>query len=899
MTYGRMRLNNASKPIRHASALLLFGALLQSSFTFSSLTENRSYRAQQITAASISSLPRGGMDAIAGSGDWWLTDGELCAAISDVEHDAGIVAGGGSLIDIGFCDRRDDQWAYANVLTGLAKEKAIRAQRITATSDKRRAEITVSGEDQGLRQTLRYVLSDEHPGELVLWVEVERVAEGRAVQLSGMLTLYPNRAMTPYALSSYLPHYSLGFDHPEIDRNNVFSLVKGMMPADWNILLGSHAAEPSISYGVQLKSVYLSDSAGVDHKLPQFLVTLPHYSLHGWMTRPLWFDSDKPGLLQMAQSQLMDLDVGERMRAHFRIVPGKRADVAAISDRIYSGPLLSGSVNVAPVVVEINTAEGLPLSQRRIEQPGKFSVRLPSTARELQLTARSSWGETLTETLALPSELTGVVNAGALVFKQRSGVRLPRGEAMKLIFYGRDGTPTPRLRDDLLNFRRAGEPVEHSLVSNNVSLAGVASDPTMVYLPPGDYRVLATRGIEYSVTSTELQVRPGAMQELKIAAPQRELSSAWPSADLHVHASASFDSALPLSEQVRAFAAQGADIMVLAEHNRIVDGSAVVASMGLADQVTVIAGSELTGMSRTAEAPTTIGHSNIFPVVYRDALYAGGVPRVEATRLRGLIAQTRYRYPEAIFQLNHPRSADPLDADSAFFDHLSLGRSFEPGLPLTHSRNRSLLAVDPQSGFRDIDIDAMEVLNGADMKTYVASRRDWFALLKQGLSIKATGNSDSHKLDSAVAVPRNYIQLANRAAPASEKDFARAIRQGRLYFTTGPLLEITLGDAGLGDTVVGRKHTLTVMPRAASWVGLDTLRIYLNGRLWREQKITANERYSDSIHVARDSVLNVELSGPVTALYREVLPGFEPLALSNPIFIDADGDGHWQPPGIP
>lgn len=890
-----MRLFYSLANICRASAPVLLGVLAANALA-SDTPVSRTYRAEQISGSALVDLPRGGMDAIAGRGDWWLSDGELCVAISDVKHDAGIVAGGGSLIDIGFCARNDDQWAYANVLTGLAKEKAIRAQRISADKNAERAEITVVGEDQGLRQTLRYVLSAEHPGELALWVDVERLAKGRAVQLSGMLTLYPNRAMTPYALSSYLPQYSLGFDHPAIDRDNVFSLVNGMMPADWNILLGSHVAQPSISYGVQLKSVYLTDVDGHDHKLPQFLVTLPHYSLHGWMTRPLWFDSDKPGLLQMAQSQLMDLKVGERMRAHFRILPGERADVAAVSDRIYAGPTLSGSVNVAPVVVEINTLDGQPLSQRRIEEPGSFSLRLPVNVGELQLIARSAWGETITESLAAAN--SGSIDAGALVFKERSGIRLPRGQAMKLIFYGANGTPTPRLRDDLLNFRRDGKPVEHSLVSNNVSLAGVDSDPQTLYLPPGDYRVLATRGLEYSVSSRELQVRPGPMQNLVIEPPRRELDSGWLSADLHVHASASFDSALPLTEQVRAFAAMGADVLVLAEHNRIVDGSAVPSSMGLADQVTIVAGAELTGMARTTEAPTTIGHSNIFPLVYQDALYAGGIPRVEETRLRGLIAQTRYRYPEAIFQLNHPRSADPLDADSAFFDHLSVGKSFEPALPLTHSRNRSLLDSDPVTGFRDIDFDVMEVLNGADMETYAASRRDWFALLKQGLPIKATGNSDSHKLDSAVAVPRNYIQLP-KSRPLSEREFARAIREGRMYFSSGPLMVVSLGEAGLGELATGSRHILKVMPRTASWIGLDTLRIYLNGRLWKEQNIPANVLYSDNIHISRDSVLNVELSGPVTALYREVLPGFAPIALSNPIYIDADGDGRWQAPGIP
>ncbi len=891
-----MNLLTLRNGICRVSALLVLAALATPSLA----SEHSRYRAEQITAATLGELPRGGMDAIAGHGDWWLSDGELCVAISDVAHDAGIVAGGGSLIDIGFCGRHDDQWTYANVLTGLAKEKAIRAERIGAAYDKRRAEITVVGEDEGLRQTLRYVLSDEHPGELALWIEVERVAKGRSVQLSGMLTLYPKRSMTPYALSSYQPEFSLGFKHPEIDRNNVFSLVNGMMPADWNILLGSHVAQPSISYGVQLKSAYLTDRDGRDHKLPQFLITLPHYSLHGWMTRPLWFDSDKLGLFQMAQSQLMDLKPGEKMRAHFRILPGERPDVASVSDKLYTGPVLTGSVNVAPIVVEVSSSEGLPVSQRRIEEAGPFSLRLPAGTKRLLLTARSPWGETLSETLSVTDNKT--LDAGALVFKARSGIRLPRGTAMKLILYGINGTPTPRLRDDLLDFRRAGELVEQSLVSNNLSLAGVPSDPDMIYLAPGDYRVLATRGLEYSVTTSELRVRPGAMQVLSIEPPQRELDSDWLSADLHVHAGASFDSTLPLSEQVRAFVAQGADVLVLAEHNRIVGGGGLPEAMGLADQLTIITGSELTGMSRTSEAPTTIGHSNIFPVESRDELYAGGIPRVESTRLRGVIAETRYRYPHAIFQLNHPRSADPLDADSAFFDHVSQAKAFEPALPLSHSRNRSLLERDPNTGFRDIDFDVMEVLNGADMETYAASRKDWFSLLKQGLPIKATGNSDSHKLESAVAVPRNYIQLPKESKNKGlvfEEAFARAIRQGRMYFTSGPLMDVSLGQGGLGERIKGPSHKLTVLPRAASWVGLDTLRIFVNGRIFREVQISPNTPYSEIIQFSRDSVLNVELSGSVTALYREVLPGFTPIALSNPIFIDADGDDHWQPPGVP
>ena len=43
----------------------------------------------------------GGSDAIAGVDDWVLSNGILCAAVSDKDHDTGLTGQGGVLIDIG------------------------------------------------------------------------------------------------------------------------------------------------------------------------------------------------------------------------------------------------------------------------------------------------------------------------------------------------------------------------------------------------------------------------------------------------------------------------------------------------------------------------------------------------------------------------------------------------------------------------------------------------------------------------------------------------------------------------------------------------------------------------------------------------------------------------------
>ena len=47
-----------------------------------------------------------------------------------------------------------------------------------------------------------------------------------------------------------------------------------------------------------------------------------------------------------------------------------------------------------------------------------------------------------------------------------------------------------------------------------------------------------------------------------------------------------------------------------------------------------------------------------------------------------------------------------------------------------------------------------------------------------------------------------------------------------------------------------------------------------------------------------DALVTVEVEGVAEGIYAAILPGFTPLAFSNPIFVDADRDGRWTPPGF-
>ena len=45
--------------------------------------------------------------------------------------------------------------------------------------------------------------------------------------------------------------------------------------------------------------------------------------------------------------------------------------------------------------------------------------------------------------------------------------------------------------------------------------------------------------------------------------------------------------------------------------------------------------------------------------------------------------------------------------------------------------------------------------------------------------------------------------------------------------------------------------------------------------------------------------VTVEVEGPAEGRYSEALPGFTPFAFTNPIFVDVDGNGRFDAPGLP
>ncbi len=312
-------------------------------------------------------------------------------------------------------------------------------------------------------------------------------------------------------------------------------------------------------------------------------------------------------------------------------------------------------------------------------------------------------------------------------------------------------------------------------------------------------------------------------------------------------------------------------------------------------------GSELTSAFAGGESPYTTGHLNAFPLTLEPKAFRRGAFRVEGRRLRDILVDVRAAASAPFIQINHPRPDLRGDDIDTYFDHLAVaGEPLDPAKPLAQWPNSVLIEKSPKHGGRDLDVDAVELLNAEDLHRYRRIRADWLSFLLQGERLVATANSDSHRLGHVVGLPRTYVRVEDdRIERFDEAAFIAALRQGRAYGSTGPLFTVHLAEAEIGETLSGSKGVLEMSVAGADWIPVSEWRAYVNGELVHRAPIARGQSAALPLAFATDSFVTVEVEGPAEGIYRDVLPGFVPFAFSNPIFVDVDGNGRYDAPGLP
>jgi hypothetical protein len=871
--------------------------------------------AEQITLENASARVVRGSDSLGGVGDWALGNGVLCAVISDPDHESNLTPQGGVLIDLARCGVAQDEWVTLEGLVNMSRGQMLGASSIRAEPHREDGSVAIvtGARSLGLEIETTYRLGPDRPHALQIETRATRLPEttdetGRAF-LFGEVALHGRRQLAPFTLrldeagGGVLEDGSVGFAHPEVDPNDMLTMVRAILPADLHVLVGGDTQKPGVAYGLRLVGAELLSPDGSSTPLPFLAINGESFTMQGVFTRPLFFGGASIGWLELAQTLLMDIEAGETLVFNREILVGKRSDVASVTDQIWSdAPRVRGRVEPG-ARVHIDTSTGTPVSQVRPDAGGAFSLALPTGSYGLRVEAPAD------RRLERSFEVTEEgLDLGLLALEPTGRVLLPRGRPMRLVFLSNEGREAPRFDDDLLGYRVGTEAYRGSQYGPDVALGGIPSDPESVQLAPGRYRVIATRGPEFGLTRADLEVAAGQDVALRIDSPERILTHpGWLAADFHVHTEWSDDSNFPVDRQIAAFHAEDADVIVSTEHDRVVDYRPTIERLGLGGQLVSLVGSEVTSSAQAGESPFTAGHSNAFPLPFEPFRYRGGSPRIEGRRLRTMIGDVHALPGSPLVQLNHPRTKRGGSGDLNYFTHLAVaGEPYQPASPLQTPPNQVLLERDPATGVRDLDFDLIELWNGDSMQQFRSVRADWYSLLLQGEYRPAVANSDSHVRAELLAYPRTYVQVPPdmSATAFDESTFIEAVRAGRSYGSSGPLLDVYLVGpdgtrTGLGGLHPGASADLVVIVRSVPWIPVSHLRVLWNAGEVYDAPLHESGTARIPLEIERDGFVTVEVRGPLSADYAAVARGFEPFAFTNPIFVDADGDGSFSAPGLP
>ena len=421
-------------------------------------------------------------------------------------------------------------------------------------------------------------------------------------------------------------------------------------------------------------------------------------------------------------------------------------------------------------------------------------------------------------------------------------------------------------------------------VAVRIGVVYTRNGKAMLSLPPGDYILHAGRGFEWGVECSAISLRAGETKQVALQLRREVPTAGWIAADSHIHTlTHSGHGDAKIEERMLTIAGEGIELAVATDHNHHTDYAPSATSMGVAERFTPVIGNEVT---------TKHGHFNVFPIE------AGArVVNYEQEDWAKLLPEIRATPGVKVITLNHPR-----DLHSGF---IPLGGvQFNPKT----GRHRQEDALD---------IDAMEVITSAAMQSDIhLLYKDWFALLNRGHRIAAVASSDSHDVNRFIlGQGRTYVAAKDADAANLDLDEVwRSYKEGRLLVSLGLLAQLKVNDKfTVGDLATGLAERIKVEATVfgPAWTQADHIELFANGILIREQQIEDNHRAGEKARIvwqlpkpAHDVHLVVIATGPgVTEPFWEIPRPYQPssktfvprvVGSTNPIWLDADGDGRFE-----
>lgn len=307
------------------------------------------------------------------------------------------------------------------------------------------------------------------------------------------------------------------------------------------------------------------------------------------------------------------------------------------------------------------------------------------------------------------------------------------------------------------------------------------------------------------------------------------------------------------------------------------------------------------GQEVTATLPE---HTNMFGVEPRfDLNLRGGCVEWWGLDIAELFQAIRDRGARVV-QLNHPREG------CNYMCLIEYNRI--TGLPGMTDPTR--LGFDAGAALWDWNFDVLEYQNGNQQVFIRAGHEkdsgtfeDWMSFLNLGHKITAAANTDVHNW-GIPGCPRNYFPSStDHPAEFDQDELMTALLNGRVVASTGAFARVNInGTAGMGDLVTDTDGAvdLSVHIEAAPEIDVTHFKVFVNC----DQAVNAAAtspagvvKYDGTLAVPVSADAHIVVLGFGHDYLPRGLPQFDPTQVprftANAIYVDADGNGVFDPPG--
>jgi hypothetical protein len=454
----------------------------------------------------------------------------------------------------------------------------------------------------------------------------------------------------------------------------------------------------------------------------------------------------------------------------------------------------------------------------------------------------------------------------------------------KVQFLGRDGTPDPDFG------HQTGEWAVHSV---RYSEDGRFSQP----LPPGKYQAIVSHGAEYDAAFIDLEVQRGNATPLTAVLVRSVQTPGWISADFHSHSSPSGDNTSSQLGRVLNLLCEHIEFAPCTEHNRLSTYDPHLERLQARHLLATCTGIELT------DNPGDVNHHNAFPLVQKPRTQDDGAPLSDAdmeVKIERLALWDGNS--EKLVQQNHP------DIGHLFFDKDGDGKP-DGGFSKAFGFMDVIEVHPPHMIFQP------PMTSGATR--YNNTIFNWLQLLNQGYRIPGVVNTDAHYNFHGSGFLRLYLASpTDDPAQLETLDMVHSAEHGHMVMTSGPYLEVLLVADEAGEKKTGTpgddlslpdgKATLKIRVQCPNWFDIDRVQVFLNGRPERSLNFTRSttpDRFTGGtvkfdhalpLSVASDTHVIVVAAAEKSTLGPVMGPEHAkdmPIAVSNPIFVDVDGNG--------